>query len=183
MRHEFITIPHRWNVPSWSVNTLGPWKWRSWHQARSDNNVFPVLKGHFGGYKFTSDDKAKRAVIWWLQLHDTHFHKQGIKKLVFIYNRCIILGRDMVNSKGQSQNCKCVVFIRSRNKKFKYETHKLVSELTLPEYSSRVGHLSSSEMLLHSHQTTHCHILEHTKLISSRSWTFSCFVMGLPYTS
>jgi len=38
-------------------------------------------------------------VIWWLQLHDTHLYKQGIKKLVSFYNKCIILGRDMVNSK------------------------------------------------------------------------------------
>jgi hypothetical protein len=26
MRHEFITMPHRLNVPAWSGNTLGPWK-------------------------------------------------------------------------------------------------------------------------------------------------------------
>jgi hypothetical protein len=99
MRHKFITITDRWNVPAWSVNTLGPWKWRSWHQAPCDNHLFPVLKSHFGGYKFTSDDDMKTAVIWWLQLHDTQFHKQEIKKLVFFYNRCIILGRDTVNSK------------------------------------------------------------------------------------
>jgi hypothetical protein len=99
MRHEFITIRHRWNVPAWSVNTLGPWKWRRWHQAPSDYHLFPVLMGHFGGYKFTSDDDTKTAVICWLQLHDTHLYKQGIKMLVFFYNKCIILGRDMVNSK------------------------------------------------------------------------------------
>jgi len=63
----------------------------------------------------------------------------------------------------------CIVFTSSRNKKFKYEIHELVFGLTLPEYSSRVGHLSTSEMLLHSYQTTYCHILDQTKLISSRS--------------
>jgi len=54
---------------------------------------------------------VKTAVIWLLQMHDTHFYKQGIKKLFFFYNKCIIPATDMVNSKVAGTNLQVYVFI------------------------------------------------------------------------
>jgi hypothetical protein len=47
----------------------------------SNYHLFPVVKDHLGSHKFQIDDDMTTGVQW-LQLRDTNFCQQGMKKLM-----------------------------------------------------------------------------------------------------
>jgi histone-lysine N-methyltransferase SETMAR len=49
--------------------------------APSDFHLFPTLKDHLAGHKFSSDD-VKTAVTRWMKLQGTEFYEAGIDELV-----------------------------------------------------------------------------------------------------
>jgi histone-lysine N-methyltransferase SETMAR len=64
--------------------------------APSDFHLFPALKDHLAGPKFSSDDDVKTAVMRWLKLQGTEFYVAGIDKLVPRMDKCLSLGGDCV---------------------------------------------------------------------------------------
>jgi histone-lysine N-methyltransferase SETMAR len=64
--------------------------------APSDFHLFPALKDHLAGHKFSNDDDVKTAVTGWLKLQGTEFYEAGIDKLVPRMDKCLSLGGDYV---------------------------------------------------------------------------------------
>jgi histone-lysine N-methyltransferase SETMAR len=64
--------------------------------APSDLHLFPALKDHLSGHKFSSDNDVKTAVTKWLKSQGTEFYEAGINKLVPRQDKCLSLGGDYV---------------------------------------------------------------------------------------
>jgi len=66
-RLDFSVLPH----PPYSP-----------HLAPSDCHLFPNLKEHLKGQRFSCDEEVKPVVRKWLQKQNTSFLKGGFQKLV-----------------------------------------------------------------------------------------------------
>jgi len=66
--------------------------------APSDFHLFPKLKEHLKGQRFSCDEEVKSAVRKWFQKQNTNFYKDGFKKkkLVQRWRKCIELVGDFV---------------------------------------------------------------------------------------
>jgi len=57
--------------------------------APIDFHVFPKLKEHLKGQRFNCDEEVKSAVRKWFQKQNTNFFKDGFKKPVQRWQKCI----------------------------------------------------------------------------------------------
>ena len=64
--------------------------------APSDFYLFPLLKEHFSGTHFSSDNDVIASVEVFLQGQNELFYKTGIQKLQKQWNKCIEVGGDCV---------------------------------------------------------------------------------------
>jgi len=64
--------------------------------APSDFHLFPKLKEHFKGQRFSCDEEVKSAVRKWFQKQNTNFFKDGSQKLVQHWWKCIEVRGDFV---------------------------------------------------------------------------------------
>ena len=64
--------------------------------APSDYNLFPNLKKHLRGQRFSTDDELKHATEEWLMGQSELFYFTGMEKLRDRYNLCIDKGGDYV---------------------------------------------------------------------------------------
>ena len=80
-RLEFSVLPHP---------PYGP------DLAPSDFHLFPKLKEHLKGQRFSSDEEVKSAVRKWFRKQNTIFCKDGFQKLVPRWRKCIEVRCDFV---------------------------------------------------------------------------------------
>jgi len=64
--------------------------------ASSDFRLFPKLKEHLKGQRFSCDKEVKSAVRKWFQKQNTNFFKDGFQKLVQHWWKCIEVHGDFV---------------------------------------------------------------------------------------
>lgn len=64
--------------------------------APCDFYMFPLLKRHLKGQKFTSNMAVKRAVDNWIKSRDADFYVHGFRKWVERWERCVERGGDYV---------------------------------------------------------------------------------------
>lgn len=57
--------------------------------APSDYHLFPNLKKHLRGRRFSSDEDLKTSTEEWLSEQNTHFYSEGVEKLWERYQKCI----------------------------------------------------------------------------------------------
>ena len=62
----------------------------------SDFHLFPKLKEHLKGQRFSCDEEVKSAVRKWFQKQNTNFFKDGFQKLVWQWQKCIEVHGDFV---------------------------------------------------------------------------------------
>ncbi|KAK7575531.1 hypothetical protein V9T40_011817 [Parthenolecanium corni] len=70
----------------WSIMTHPPY---SPDLAPSDFHLFPALKRHLGGRRFTSDEEVKIAVRNFFKSCTKEWFAQGIERLVSRYDKCL----------------------------------------------------------------------------------------------
>ena len=64
--------------------------------APSDFHLFPALKEHLSGQRFSTDDDIKSAVTKWLNAQGTDFYRVDIEKLVPRLDKCLNKNGDYV---------------------------------------------------------------------------------------
>ena len=64
--------------------------------APSDFHLLQKLKEHLKGQHFSCDEEVKSAVRKWVQKQNTNFFKNGFKKLVQRWRKCIEVCGDFV---------------------------------------------------------------------------------------
>jgi len=62
--------------------------------AQSDFQLFPKLKEHLKGQRFSCDEEVKSAVRKWFK--KTQFFKDGFQKQVQLWRKCIEVRGDFV---------------------------------------------------------------------------------------
>jgi histone-lysine N-methyltransferase SETMAR len=64
--------------------------------APSDFHLFPKLKEHLKGHRFSPDELVNSAVRKWFQKRNTNFFKDGFQKRVQGWGKCITVRDDFV---------------------------------------------------------------------------------------
>jgi len=64
--------------------------------APSDFHLFPKLKEHLKGQRFSCDEEVKSAVRKWFQKRNTNFFEDGFQKLGQRWQKCIEMLGDFV---------------------------------------------------------------------------------------
>ena len=64
--------------------------------APSGFHLFPKLKEHLKGQRFSCEEEIKSAVRKWFQKQNTNFFKDGFQKLVQRWRKCIEVPGDFV---------------------------------------------------------------------------------------
>jgi histone-lysine N-methyltransferase SETMAR len=64
--------------------------------APSDFHLFPKLKEHLKGQRYTSDEEVKAAVLLWCRSQSADFYRDGINKLVHRWKKCVDVAGDYV---------------------------------------------------------------------------------------
>jgi len=67
--------------------------------APSDCHLFPKLKEHLKGQRFSCDEEVKSALRKWFQKKNTNFLKDGFQKLVQRWQKCIEVCGNLVKKK------------------------------------------------------------------------------------
>jgi hypothetical protein len=78
--------------------------------AQSGFQLFPGLNDYLSGHKLASDDDVRAAVMRLLKSRGTEFYEVGINKLVPRVDKCLIVGRTMLNNKVVSIDNACYLF-------------------------------------------------------------------------